>query len=135
MMSDDFLVVFSDHTDLWWLKFLRRGFRHCYILIRFADVWISVDALAHRTEITRIDGPDHFSLKKWLEDEGETVVFCSTYKSEIKPLFPSNFNCVESVKRIIGLRKLFIVTPWQLYQFITKHHEKELKNGKSDLAS
>lgn len=27
----DALVVFSDNTDLWWLRWLKPGFRHCFI--------------------------------------------------------------------------------------------------------
>lgn len=135
MMPDEILVVFSDQTDLWWLKILRRGFRHCFILMRFADVWISIDALAHKTEIMRIDIPDSFYLKQWLENQGETVVFVPLSRAKIKPLWPSIFSCVESVKRIMGIRKPFIMTPWQLYKFINHQQEKEIQNGKCYLSS
>ena len=118
MMPDDVLVVFSDQTDLWWLKFLRRGFRHCFILLRFGELWVSVDALAHKTEIMRIDLPDHFQLTSWLESQGETVVSCPVRPAYLKTMWPSAFTCVESVKRILGLRKPFILTPWQLYQHL-----------------
>lgn len=135
MMPDEILVVFSDQTDLWWLRFLRRGFRHCFILIRFADIWISIDALAHKTEVMRIDVPDCFSLQKWLESQGDTVIHCPDFKTRIKPLWPTAFTCVEAVKRAIGIRQTFIITPWQLYKFITREIEKEIKNGKRHLSS
>ena len=135
MMPDEILVVFTDQTDLWWLKFLRRGFRHCFILIRFADVWISVDALAHKTEVMRIDIPDHFSLMQWLENQGETVIKTQITPAKLKPYSPSFFTCVENVKRIIGIRKPFIITPWRLYKFLTAHNEKEIKNGKRYISS
>lgn len=28
-------VVFADNTSLWWLKLLKPGFRHCYVILRF----------------------------------------------------------------------------------------------------
>jgi hypothetical protein len=135
MMADEILVVFCDHTDLWWLKFLRRGFRHCFILLRFADIWISIDALAHKTEIVRIDLPDLINLKQWLETNGDIVIKCPISKAKEKPIGPSVFSCVESVKRIIGIRKQLIITPWQLYKFITTQNEKEIDNGKSYISS
>jgi len=124
MMPDEILVVFSDHTDLWWLKHLRRGFRHCFILIRFADIWICLDALAHKTELMRIDIPDTVHLMKWLENQGETVVRYKIQPSLKKPLYPSLFTCVEAVKRTLGLRKPFILTPWQLYKFLILENER-----------
>lgn len=124
MMPDEILVVFTDQTDLWWLTFLRRGFRHCFIIMRFADVWISVDALAHKTEIMRIELPDGFQLARWLESQGDTAVPCPLPTPQLKPLWPSIFSCVEAVKRTLGLRKPFIFTPWQLYRFLKIQNER-----------
>lgn len=90
--------------------------------IKFSDLWPSVDALAHKTEVIRIDLPDHFKLVQWLESQGETVVAYPIKTTKLKPLTPSIFSCVESVKRILGLRKPFILTPWQLYQFIKERN-------------
>jgi hypothetical protein len=124
MMPDDVYVVFTDQTDLWWLKFLRHGFRHCFVLIRFADIWISVDALAHKTEIMRIDVPDSFSIVGWLESQGERVVKAIPQSQNMTPLCPSFFSCVENVKRILGLRASSVVTPWQLFKYLKKCEER-----------
>lgn len=124
MMPDEIFVVFTDQTDLWWLKFLRRGFRHCFIIMRFADIWISMDALAHKTEIMRIDLPDGFNLPQWLENQGDLVIRHSPRSTVLKPLWPAFFSCVEAVKRTLGLRKPFMITPWQLYQFLKLQNER-----------
>jgi hypothetical protein len=129
MMPDEILVVFSDQTDLWWLKFLRRGFRHCFVMIRFADIWISVDALAHKTEIMRIDIPDTFGLIQWFESQGDYVVRYPVTPAEQKVLPPSVFSCVECVKRILGIRNIFIFTPWKLYQFLKSNTERNSDHG------
>jgi len=124
MMPDEIFVVFTDQTDLWWLKFLRRGFRHCFIILRFADIWISMDALAHKTEVMRIDLPDGFNLPKWLESQGDLVVICPKHPAKPQALWPSIFSCVEAVKRVLGLREAFILTPWQLYKFLKTSSER-----------
>lgn len=124
MMPDEIYVVFSDQTDLWWLKCLRRGFRHCFVIMRFADIWMALDPLAHKTEIMRIDIPDAFSLIGWLESQGERVVCVSAQKAELKPLFPAPCSCVEMVKRVLGLRQFFIFTPWQLFNFLKEQNER-----------
>ena len=33
-------VVFSGYTDLRWLKFLKSGFRHCFVLLHDGKRWI-----------------------------------------------------------------------------------------------
>lgn len=110
------LIIFSDDTDLWWLKILRRGFRHCAVLIEQNGQWILVDALAHKTELLVVDVPDGFQLGEWLRDDG--CIVCETrleHHSARFPLWPAFATCVESVKRILGVRQAFIFTPWQLY--------------------
>jgi hypothetical protein len=125
MMPDEYYVVFTDQTDLWWLKFLRHGFRHCFVLIRMADIWLSVDALAHKTEIMRIDMPDTFNMIKWLEGQGDIVVNIKPQTTQQKPLGPALFSCVEHVKRLIGIRAAGVITPWQLYNYLSKEIERK----------
>ena len=49
------LVVFSDTTDLWWLKFLKSGFRHCFVIIKFSDLerdrWVALDPMLHHWQM------------------------------------------------------------------------------------
>lgn len=133
-MPDEIFVIFTDQTDMWWLKFLRRGFRHCFVLIRFADIWISVDGLANRTEIMRLDMPDLHNLLQCLESVGDRVLkITPPIIAKPKMVFPSPYSCVENVKRILGMNKPWILTPWQLYKNLTS--EKEKTYGKFKLAS
>lgn len=115
------LIIFSDYTDLWWLKILRRGFRHCAVLTEQNGQWILVDVLAHKTELLIVDVPDGFQLGEWLRDDG--CVVCETrltQQSICRPLWPAFSTCVESVKRILGIRQAFIFTPWQLYRHLQR---------------
>ncbi|MBL8637042.1 MAG: hypothetical protein JNN09_00905 [Alphaproteobacteria bacterium] len=114
-------VVFSDETDLPFLKCLRRGFRHCFVVIRDRGHWISYDPLAHYTELFWVDVPETFDLLGWLSEQGMTVIKVpSSLCPKQKILPPMMFTCVEAVKRMIGLRGWWILTPWQLYAALAK---------------
>ncbi len=113
-------VIFSGETDLRWLRVLRPGFRHCYVLLHDGRHWISVDPLAHVTDIRVHDIPPEFNLPLWLKDTGMTVVKATIARIP-KPAPWMAFTCVEAVKRILGLHRIFILTPWQLYRHLLKH--------------
>jgi len=113
------LVVFSNETDLWWLKFLKRGFRHCFVVIRLHDKWVTIDPMAHFLEISLPDLPDGFDLARWFRKNGMIVVETYIRYPERRPYPPFFLSCVEVVKRILGLHLPLILTPAQLYKFLT----------------
>jgi len=113
-------VVFSNDTDIGFLKLLRIGFRHCFVIIKQNDSWMIVDPRANQTDITILPHPPHFNLPRFFMGEGKTVCKITGIITphKIAPLFP--MSCVETVKRVIGLHKRFIVTPYGLYRYLTK---------------
>ncbi|MDH5723024.1 MAG: hypothetical protein OEY94_06855 [Alphaproteobacteria bacterium] len=112
-------VVFTSQNELPYLKYLKPGFRHCFVVMCDGQRWVSVDPLAHHTEIYVQERHRDFDLPKWLEQEGHVVVKTQIRKSfRPAPLMP--FTCVEAVKRVIGIHKRKILTPWQLYQYLTE---------------
>jgi hypothetical protein len=113
-------VVFTGQTDLPWLKILKPGFRHCYVLMNDGERWLSIDPLSHYMDVTvHHTLPPSFDLPLWLEERGHKVVKAPTarIKKEAPWMF---FTCVEAVKRVLGLHERFIFTPWQLYKHLTK---------------
>lgn len=112
-------VVFSGRTDLAWLKILKPGFRHCYLLLNDGRHWLSFDPLSNYTDINVHDLPSGFNLPLWLRDRGHIVLQASIRRS-LKPAPWMPFTCVEAVKRVIGLHARHIITPWQLYRHIVK---------------
>lgn len=120
-------VVFSGQTDMAWLRLLKKDFRHCYVVLFDGAHWISVEPLANTMEVTVHDVPPEFDLPLWLSDQGLTVVPAQISK-EMKQAPWMVFTCVEAVKRILGIHKRFIFTPWQLYRHLTKtlDHKGEL---------
>ncbi len=115
-------IVFSGESEIRWIKwFLKKGFRHCYAILNDGSKWITCDPLAHKTEIAvHHQLPADFDLPKWLSNRGLKVVPIPTTEFKHKPLPPAFFTCVEAVKRLAGVRKMRILTPYQLFKYLEK---------------
>jgi hypothetical protein len=113
-------VVFSGQTEISWLKCLKPGFRHCYVLINDGERWMSLDPLSHVTELSvHHHVPPDFDLPAWLESRGNRTVKAPMNRDVTKPAPFMLFTCVEAVKRVLGMHRRGIVTPWQLYRHLT----------------
>jgi hypothetical protein len=118
-MTPRALVVFGNNTGLWWLRLLKPGFRHCFVALDTPAGWVVIDPLSHRTHITVIRhwrGPD---LAQWYRMHGLTVVHAEIIIpiARCAPWRP--FSCVEAVKRVLGINDGRILTPWQLFGFLS----------------
>ena len=114
-------IIFTGKTDIWWLRFLKSGYRHCFIILNDGRRWMSIDPLAPYTDIQVYYHitPD-FNLPNWLKEQGHTTLLCAVNKTHQKPAPFMLYTCVESVKRILGLHCWRIITPWQLYKHLQK---------------
>ena len=112
-------VVFSSDTDLWFLRCLKSGFRHCLFFTGDENQVIIFDPVANRFDISYIP-MDVNLVKKFFEDKGDIVV---AVDKKFNPRFRVSigvFTCVEVVKRILGISNAFIITPFRLYKYLTK---------------
>lgn len=123
------VVVFADATDLWWLRPLRPGFRHCFVALAFPGGWVVVDPLSHRTGVVHFPIYQEFDLAGWYRQHGLVVVPVKNISTErrIAPFLP--YSCVECVKRILGIRALRVLTPWGLYRYLNKTGKFMLTEG------
>ena len=115
---EDVYVVFADETSLWWLRFLKKGFRHCYLLFPLAEgrVWLEVNPFSNRTLFRLHRYGRAFNLAASLR--GKTVVRGKIAPAPLKCAPLGFFTCVEFVKRTLGIHSFFIITPWQLFKKI-----------------
>ncbi|MEC7701237.1 MAG: hypothetical protein VX740_03575 [Pseudomonadota bacterium] len=113
-------VIFSGVSELWFLKFLRPGFRHCFIVLNDGRRWLSIDPMAHYTEVISHDLPATYNVINWIEQQNCLAVEVAIEKPPKKVQPPMLFTCVEMVKRMIGLRAFGVITPWQLYKAIKR---------------
>ena len=112
-------VVFSGQADLPWLKIFKPGFRHCFVLLDDGSHWITVDPLSNYTEVLIHKVPHEFNMPLWLKDRGYKILKASLDRKRNSAPWMV-FTCVEAVKRVLGLHKRFIFTPWQLYRHLIK---------------
>lgn len=129
-------VVFSGKTDLRFLRILKPGFRHCFVLLNDGNCWVSVDPMSHYTEVLVHQVSSDFDLPRWLERRGHKVVAAPVNHSAKTPAPFGIFSCVEAVKRVLGIHAFAVITPWQLYRHLTKpSEEKEIIHGKSRITA
>ena len=112
------IVVFAGETSLKWLKLLRPGFRHCFVLVHRQGCWVIYDPLSHRTDLAVVIGPTSGELTQWYEEKGLQVIETTVCRAPLRsaPLRP--FTCVEAVKRVLGIHAPWVTTPWQLYRYL-----------------
>lgn len=112
------LVVFSGRADLWWLRLLKPGFRHCFVALEGETGWLVVEPLSHCTEVTLLPAIAERELASWYRAHDLTVAATRRIAPERRaaPLRP--YSCVESVKRLLGIHAGNVLTPWQLFRYI-----------------
>lgn len=115
-------IVFSGESEIKWIKLLfKKGYRHCYAVINDGSKWVTCDPMAHKTEISvHHQIPADFDLPRWLQSRGLKVVAVPNVSFKKKSLTPAFFTCVEAVKRLIGVRRFFVLTPYQLFRHLEK---------------
>lgn len=115
--------VFTDDGE-WkktmpFLRLLREGYRHCFVVAHDGTDWITMDSMAGFTEITVHRHLDKdYDLPGWLAECPGSVVIAARMQRLYKPAPPGFFTCVEACKRFLGIHHAFIVTPYQLYRYL-----------------
>ncbi len=112
-------VLFHPHTHLKILQILHPSYRHCAVLLENDTHFLLLDPLSQRLHIqlfVKDDTPDTLTQ---LAFRGFDII--KTNISFFEPrLSIELFSCVSFVKRTLGLYAPFILTPYQLYQYLIK---------------
>ncbi|MDR1694568.1 MAG: hypothetical protein LBR70_05215 [Lactobacillaceae bacterium] len=129
MRAEDFIyeniksvyVVFVDETSLWWLRFLKKGFRHCYIIIEIDNgmTWVEINPMSNKMFINFYKFVCSYDYIGLLKSKLDAII----YKAEVNDVGVKTaplalFTCVEAAKRMLGIHDRFIITPYQLYKKI-----------------
>lgn len=112
-------VVFSNETHLPVLRILKKKFRHCFVIIHDGEHWISIDPMAHYMEVAVQNVPNDFDLPNWLRAQGHNVVKARLSQEQKIRTPVTFFTCVEVCKRVLGIHKKTIITPWQLHKYLS----------------
>ncbi|HEY7609011.1 MAG TPA: hypothetical protein VIF14_07245 [Alphaproteobacteria bacterium] len=114
------LVVFSGRTGVPWLRWLRRGFRHCFVAVDDGVEWLTIDPLLHRLEVRASGLASDFDLAREYRQMDLVVLEVVPAPMALRAAPPGLFTCVETAKRLLGIRAWRVLTPWQLYRFLRR---------------
>jgi len=122
-------IFFEDANSIWWLRFLKAGFRHCFVLLvsREQKVAVLLNPRSNQLDVQIFHNCDSDNIIKSysLVDTRTTVrVHISQAPLKCAPLM--FFTCVEFVKRLVGIHSFSIITPYQLYKKIKNSRKKVL---------
>ncbi len=112
-------VVFTNTTGLWWLRLLKSGFRHCYILQKMqkGHLWLEINPYSNQVMISLHRYEKSITIEEFLVGRGESLACAVKIKNAPQKCAPLGFfTCVEMVKRILGIHSASIITPYQLYK-------------------
>ena len=113
------LVVFVDDTVCPWLRPLRRGFRHCFVVLRAGPLWLACEPLKDRIELDALDLPRRFDLGEFYSRQGHRVLLGRRPPPRPRSRFaPAPMTCVTVVKRLLGMHAPWVWSPWQLYRHL-----------------
>ena len=112
------LVVFTDQCDVWWLRGLRPGFRHCFAVVRDpAGEWLACDWLKGRL-VFRVYGPQNpDDLVARLVRRGHRVAEVPARGARGGAVLRA-MSCVEVVKQAVGIGGWRPLTPYGLWRHL-----------------
>lgn len=118
------LVMFADRHEMKCLRWLRRGFRHCFVAVETDGGWVVYDPLSHQTDLAYANGATAEDLARWYRRHELVVVQTRISKAPMRmaPIRP--YTCVEAVKRVLGLHEPHVWTPWQLHQHLSAGNDE-----------
>ncbi len=116
---DSFYVGFSNETTIPVLRLLKHGFRHCFVFFGDESNTFVLDPISNRVDISFLPVGVKYMVNLFTS-KNITVVYVPQ-RFEVKKISTTGlFTCVEVVKRVLGISKFSIITPFRLYNFIKK---------------
>ena len=113
------IAVFHDRGGGWLRPFLKPGFRHCFCAVVAGDYWIVVDGRRGLPAI-EVAAAASYDLAAFYRGLGYTVATVSMPPAA--PRLPFALaTCVGAVKRVLGIRAPFALTPYRLWARLARY--------------
>jgi hypothetical protein len=120
-------VVFCDSDVLWWQIFLKKGYRHCFLILADkANNYLFIDTTDNRIIFNLLESDKNDNIAELCASLNATLLkipmvkIMDNIKKRKAPM--SVLNCVQLIKRILGIHKRNILTPWNLFMYLQKHY-------------
>ena len=114
----DAIICFHDHGTGFLSRFLKPGFRHCFVAVRNGNYWIAVDG-CEGVPLIEVVAPGDYDFAAYCRAKGFTVI-----KTEQRTTVPRSpfaiANCVGLTKAVLCIRSTAI-TPYGLYKFLRRN--------------
>ena len=108
-------VAFGGERTRWWMRFLKKGFYHCALLLGNGRDWILIDPLVHFTDVIVLK---NVRIREVMQAKGYRLIRTTPRIPNCTQLQLRPMTCVETVKRFLGIRSFKIWTPYQLFIFL-----------------
>lgn len=105
-----YLAFGNTKVSWWWNRFLRNGYQHCFAFVQHGEHWIRLDGEKKGIVVCHDNPFDYIKthkIVKVVQKAGGHGIFCLS-------------TCVSLCKKAIGMRRPFVLTPYQLYKAVIK---------------
>ena len=92
---------------------MKKGFRHCFVCIECGDDYIAVQGLQSHTDIKIVENIEEIAGK-----DAKILYFSSEFPDNEYRGGLCYFSCVEVVKAHMGIKRVWTLTPYQLYKYM-----------------
>jgi len=119
-------IVFEHFsTRKWYNKYLKKGFAHCYALGLCEDTWVIVNPTDAVLDIELRPVADYPTARAYVGEYAKIIRVEVSLPSEHSSWSFGVMSCVDVMKKLIGLKAWWIVTPWQLYKELSDEQRFE----------
>ena len=120
------VYFYSPRKIYWWQRWRRKGFHHCGA-IRYdpsKKTWINLEMINSQILVENLNKEEITKMMDGLRRVNGRMVQLTR---SVKPKIPSfcewwikEHSCVSFVQRLLGMKRWFIFTPYQLYCALRK---------------
>lgn len=107
------IVIFGS-SQLPYLKLLKAGYQHCMIAVQSGAAWQLIDPLSNAFYVTELGIVHPDEIISSFADQGFDAIPVQRRAPVAAEMPLGLFTCVEVVKRVLGIRNRWVMTPWQL---------------------
>ncbi len=111
------IIAFGGQPHFRWMKLLKRGFYHTMIILPDNHRYILIDPLAGCIDVMEIHVNN---IENIMIERGYRVFHFWINDLNDSCFYPSILTCVGVVKRILGIRRYGILTPFQLFKYFLR---------------
>lgn len=117
-LSEDWYVVFTGSKLRHWLmRWLNPDFRHCYMVKEDDGLWVIVNSSNAYTSI-RVELIDDYPHIRLLCPNSVILPVRTKIDPNIYQWHLGINSCVDVCKGVLGIRRVWIWTPYQLYRYL-----------------